>query len=31
MQSHEGKGKESDRMMKMYQHAAQYDNEVSLL
>lgn len=31
MQSHEGKGKESDRMMKMYQHAAQYDNETEHL
>lgn len=31
MQSHKGKGKEGDRMMKMYEQAAQYDNEVGLL
>ncbi|OXG85309.1 solute carrier family 20 (sodium-dependent phosphate transporter) [Cryptococcus neoformans var. grubii Br795] len=31
MQSHKGKGKESDRMMKMYERAAQYDNETEHL
>ncbi|ADV21575.1 solute carrier family 20 (sodium-dependent phosphate transporter) [Cryptococcus gattii E566] len=31
MQSHKGKGKEGDRMMKMYEQAAQYDNETEHL
>ncbi|WVN87684.1 uncharacterized protein L203_102872 [Cryptococcus depauperatus CBS 7841] len=31
IQSHKGLSKESDRMMRMYQHAAQYDNETEHL
>ncbi|WVQ77829.1 hypothetical protein IAR50_007522 [Cryptococcus sp. DSM 104548] len=31
MQSHSGQGKQSDRMMAMYAHAAQYDNETEHL